>query len=216
MSNAEAIGIILNSTEAILEPSSFPIHAVRPRRIRAGGGVGLVADFGRASRQYLDKVVLPGRRGILAVAALRIRVGERVFWLGFAASGSVYLLVSGLLRTLPISAGQTYGLVLEATWAIALGIFGGLLTKAICKSIRVICPAGVAGVRANKETNWAIPAIRGHGRSIRSIYANHPDTLVPVPEVPGTAVPLAPYPKDLEAAGNRSTSMQGRMGASGS
>ena len=75
-------------------------------------------------KSYYQAVV-----GILAVAALRIRVGERVFWLGFAASGSVLLLVSGLLRTPPNFGWPDYGLVLEATWAIALGILGGLLTR---------------------------------------------------------------------------------------
>ncbi|WP_406698474.1 hypothetical protein V5E97_06300 [Singulisphaera sp. Ch08] len=67
--------------------------------------------------------------GILAVAALRMRVSERAFWLGFAASGSVFLLVSGWLRTPPAFGWPAYGLVFEATWAMALGILGGLLMR---------------------------------------------------------------------------------------
>lgn len=67
--------------------------------------------------------------GIFGVAALPRRSRDRTFRLAFAASGSSFLLVSGWFF-IPVVSGQPdFGRVLQAAWAIAVGILGGLLTR---------------------------------------------------------------------------------------
>jgi hypothetical protein len=80
--------------------------------------------FNTFSRSYYRAVA-----GIFAVAALRSRVRERAFWLGFAASGTLCLLASALFGVPSMYGRPTYGLVFAATWAMAFGILGGLLTR---------------------------------------------------------------------------------------
>ncbi len=67
--------------------------------------------------------------GILGLAALSQRSKDRTFRLGFAASGSVFLLVSGWLFIPGVAGQPDFGRVLQAISALAFGVLGGLLTR---------------------------------------------------------------------------------------
>jgi hypothetical protein len=67
--------------------------------------------------------------GVTALGALPRRSSGRAFRLGFAASCSIFLLVSGWFHIPGVSGRPDLGRVLEAALAIAFGILGGLLTR---------------------------------------------------------------------------------------
>jgi hypothetical protein len=67
--------------------------------------------------------------GVTALSALPRRGSGRAFRLGFAASCSIFLLVSGWFRIPGVSGRPDLGRVLEATLAITFGVLGGLLTR---------------------------------------------------------------------------------------
>lgn len=67
--------------------------------------------------------------GILGLAALSRRSKDRTFRLGFAASGGVFLLVSGWLFIPGVAGQPDLGRVFQAISAIVFGILGGLLAR---------------------------------------------------------------------------------------
>ena len=67
--------------------------------------------------------------GILGLATLSRRSKGRTFRLGFAASGGVFLLVSGWVFIPGVAGQPDLGRVFQAISAIAFGILGGLLTR---------------------------------------------------------------------------------------
>jgi hypothetical protein len=70
-----------------------------------------------------------GLCGVAAVRALVQRSRDRAFRLGFAASSSIFLLVSGWFHIPGVSGRPDLGRVLEAALAIAIGIIAGLLVR---------------------------------------------------------------------------------------
>jgi hypothetical protein len=68
------------------------------------------------------------RPDILYIGALRSIKG-RAFRLGFAASGGVFLLVSGWFHIPGVSGQPDVGRILQAALAIAIGILGGRLPE---------------------------------------------------------------------------------------
>jgi hypothetical protein len=67
--------------------------------------------------------------GILGLAALSSRREDRTFRLAFAASGGVFLLVSGWLFIPGVAGQPDLGRMFQAISAIVFGILGGLLAK---------------------------------------------------------------------------------------
>lgn len=67
--------------------------------------------------------------GILGLAALSGRSKDRTVRLAFAASGGVFLLVSGWLSKPGVVGQPDLGRVFQAISAIVFGILGGLLAR---------------------------------------------------------------------------------------
>jgi hypothetical protein len=67
--------------------------------------------------------------GFVALGAFRQGIKRRVFRLGFAASGSFFLLVSGWFHIPGVSGQPDVGRILQAALAIAIGILGGRLAE---------------------------------------------------------------------------------------
>jgi hypothetical protein len=67
--------------------------------------------------------------GILGLAALSGRGKDRTFRLAFAASGAVFLLVSGWFSKPGVVGQPDVGRIFQAVSAIVFGILGGLLAR---------------------------------------------------------------------------------------
>jgi hypothetical protein len=76
--------------------------------------------------------------GILGFAALSRRSKDCTFRLGFAASGGVFLLVSGWLFIPGVAGQPDFGRVLQAISALAFGVLGGLLTRQLTTATEVV------------------------------------------------------------------------------
>jgi hypothetical protein len=74
----------------------------------------------------VSHMAVVGICGVVVAGALRRGSRGRAFRLGFAASGSTFLLVSGWFQKPGVSGQPDLGRVLQATSAIAFGILGAL------------------------------------------------------------------------------------------
>jgi hypothetical protein len=73
---------------------------------------------------------------ILGLAVVPRRGKEPAFRLGFAATGGIFLLVSGWFFIPGVAGRPDLGRVFQAASAIAFGILGGLLARRLAATVR--------------------------------------------------------------------------------